>query len=96
MADTNDNIVTMDYRGVTVEINQEAAKSFKVQKALAQMGSNPQKGFDALDLVFCGKFDELLDTIPDKDGKPYKYGAPTEVVLDLIQQMSDEELLKNE
>lgn len=77
---------TFDFRGVKVTINEDALASFKVQKAIAQMQTNAGKGFDALDTVFCGKLDELIDTIPDKDGKPYEYGAPSEVVADLITQ----------
>jgi hypothetical protein len=74
------------FRNIDVEINDEALASFKVQKAIAQMQTNIGRAFDALDLVFGGKLDELIDTIPDENGKPYKYGAPADVIADLITQ----------
>ena len=84
------------FRGIDVEINEDALASFKVQKAIAQMETNVGKGFDALDVVFNGKLDELIDTIPDEDGKPYEYGAPADVVAELIQQaVENSSALKN-
>jgi hypothetical protein len=84
------------FRGIDVEINEDALASFKVQKAIAQMETNVGKGFDALDVVFNGKLDELIDTIPDEDGKPYEYGAPADVVAELIQQaVESSSALKN-
>lgn len=91
--------VKFKFRGKNVEICKDALASFRVQKALSQMGSSPQSasaGYDALDLVFCGKLDELVDTIPDENGKKYQFGAPTEVVLELIQKATEEAQLKNE
>lgn len=75
---------TFEFRGINVCINEDALASFKVQKAIAQMGSNVGRGFDALDVVFNGKLDELIDTIPDENGKAYEYGAPADVVAELI------------
>lgn len=72
------------FRGVDVVINEDALASFKVQKAIAQMETQAGKGFNALDTVFCGKLDDLIDTIPDENGKPYEYGAPADVVSELI------------
>lgn len=84
------------FRGIDVEINEDALASFKVQKAIAQMETNVGKGFDALDVVFNGKLDELIDAIPDEDGKPYEYGAPADVVAELIQQaVESSSALKN-
>lgn len=75
---------TFEFRGIKVEINEDALASFKVQKAIAQMETNVGRGFDALDIVFNGKLDELIDTIPDENGKAYEYGAPADVVAELI------------
>ena len=84
------------FRGIDVEINEDALASFKVQKAIAQMETNVGKGFDALDVVFNGKLDELIDSIPDEEGKPYEYGAPADVVAELIQQaVESSSALKN-
>ena len=74
------------FRGIDVEINEDALASFKVQKAIAQMQTNVGRGFDALDIVFNGKLDEIIDAIPDENGKPYEYGAPADVVAELITQ----------
>lgn len=76
----------MEFRGVKVTINENALASFKVQKAIAQMQTNAGKAFDALDLVFNGKLDEIIDTIPDENGKSYEYGAPADVIAELISE----------
>lgn len=87
---------TIEFRGLKVEINKDALASFKVQKAIAQMETNVGRGFDALDIVFNGKLDELIDTIPDENGKPYEYGAPADVVAELITQaVESSSALKN-
>jgi hypothetical protein len=87
---------SIKFRGLKVEINEDALASFKVQKAIAQMQTNVGRGFDALDIVFNGKLDELIDKIPDENGKPYEYGAPADVVAELIQQaIESSDTLKN-
>lgn len=78
------NIETLEYKGLKVKVNLNALNSFKVQKAIAQMETQVAKGFDALDKVFCNELDDIIDKIPDEDGKPYPYGAPADVVSDLI------------
>lgn len=77
---------TFEFRGIKISINEDALASFRVQKAIAQMETNVGRGFDALDEVFIGKLDELIDTIPDENGKPYDYGAPADVIGELITQ----------
>lgn len=87
---------SFEFRGVKVTINEEALASFKVQKAIAQMETNVGRGFDALDIVFNGKLDELIDKIPDENGKAYEYGAPADVVAELITKaVESSSALKN-
>lgn len=78
------NKKTFEYRGVKVDINVDALNSFRVQKAIAQMETKVGAGFDALDVVFCDKLDDVIMEVPDEDGNKYEYGAPSEVVADLI------------
>ncbi len=91
------NTSTIKYRGVEVTVNEDALASFRVQKAIAQMQTNAGRGFDALDEVFNQKLDDIIDKIPDEDGKPYKYGAPIDVVVDLITKaIENSDALKKE
>lgn len=78
------NVQKLEYRGVKFKIDLDALNSFKVQKAIAQMETHVAKGFDALDILFCNELDDVIDKIPDEKGKPYPYGAPADVVSDLI------------
>lgn len=83
------NIIKEKFRGVEVEVNVDALRSFKVQRDIAQLDKNASAGFDALDLLFNRKLDKYLDIIPDEEGKPYEFGAPTEVVVELFSTLAN-------
>lgn len=57
---------TLSFEGIEVEYNPSALTSWKVQKKIAQGGFAT---FEALDIILCGKADEVAEQLGDDIGK---------------------------
>lgn len=57
---------TLSFEGIEVEYNPSALNSWKVQKLIAQGGIAT---FEALDIILCGKADEIAEKLGDDMGK---------------------------
>lgn len=76
----NQNIIGVEFRGGTYDINKAALHSMKVQKAMLLANVNQAAAFDAMDKICCGKLDEYLDRIPEEDGTVGEFGASDEAL----------------
>lgn len=57
---------TLSFEGIEVEYSPSALNSWKVQKLIAQGGIAT---FEALDIILCGKADEIAEKLDDDMGK---------------------------
>ena len=71
----SDNIKTIDFRGEEFRIDCAAVKSVKVQRALAGITEDANRGYWAIDKILCGNLDDALDRIPEEDGTVSDLGA---------------------
>lgn len=74
MAGTNANtgVMKFEYEGREYEVSKAAISSIKVQRAMAYDGvpERMREVWDAIDLVFCGKTSEYMDTLSDEPTGP--------------------------
>ena len=57
---------TIEFEGIEVEYDPKKLNSWKVQKMIAKGGEGP---FDALDVILCGKSDEVAEQLGDDASK---------------------------
>lgn len=56
----SDNTKTIDFRGEKFLIDCAAVKSVKVQRALAGMTEDANRGYWAIDKILCGNLDDAF------------------------------------
>ncbi len=86
----NHSIKEIEFRGVKVKINLMAAKSMKVQRALALMDKDVQRGYWALDKMLCDGLDDVLDRIPEEDGTVSELGASDDAFAAFLEVVAKE------
>lgn len=72
--------IKFEFRGREFEVNAEAARSMRVQRDISLVGdpAHAAQGWASYDLLFAGRLDEYLGTIPGEDGKVGPYGCTDE------------------
>lgn len=71
------DVQTVHYMGCDYEIDADAVRAVRIQRAMANADRDAAAAFDAMDAVMCGKLDEACMTIPEEDGEVGEYGAST-------------------
>lgn len=56
---------TIKFQGHEIEYDERKLRSWKVQRMIAANGQ--AGGFEAVDLILCGKSDEIAETLFDDD-----------------------------
>lgn len=62
------DVVSLDFRGQSFDIDRTAFASLKVQTALSLGDRDPKAANEAMDLVCCGNLVDYLGRIPSADG----------------------------
>lgn len=91
----SDNIKTIDFRGEKFRIDCAAVKSVKVQRALAGMTEDANRGYWAIDKILCGNLDDALDRIPEEDGTVSDLGASEDAFAAFLEYVAEEATAKN-
>lgn len=68
-------IVTVNYMGREYEVDSDALRSVKLNRAFANAGKDLARAYEAMDAMCCGHLDDYADTIPEEDGTVLAYGA---------------------
>ncbi len=89
------SIKEIEFRGIKVKIDLRAAKSIKVQRALALMDEDAKRGYWAIDKMLCGDLDGVLDRIPEADGTVSELGASDDAFSALLEMVAGEIKAKN-
>ena len=91
----SDSTKTIDFRGEKFRIDCAALKSVKVQRALAGMNENANRGYWAIDKILCGNLDDALDRIPEEDGSVSDLGASEDAFAAFLEYVAKEATAKN-
>ena len=75
MANTEHDVMTVQFRGQEFDVDVTALSSLKVQTALNLAARDPRAANEAMDLVCCGHLVDYIGRVPDADGN-----APCELV----------------
>lgn len=89
------NAREIEFRGENFAVDAAAMKSMKVQRALALMDKDAQRGYWALDKLFCGDLDGVLDRVPEADGTVSELGASDDAFAALLEVVVAELAAKN-
>lgn len=91
----NPNVMSIEFRGGSYEINKAALHSMKVQKAMLLADKDQAAAFDAMDKICCGKLDEYLDRMPEEDGELGEFGASDAAVAAFMAAAAEATMAKN-
>lgn len=73
-----EKVKKFDFRGAPFEVSVAAARSVRVQRALALMdrpdAGAVSRGWEAFDALFCGKLDDYMERIPGEGGEVGEFG----------------------
>lgn len=91
------NIREFEFRGGTYEVDADAARSVRVQRDLALVGTagGAERGWEGYDRLFCGHLDEYLGRIPGEDGEVGPYGCTDEDFVAFVQAAGEAARSKN-
>lgn len=84
------HIETVTYQGEQYQIDTDAIKSIRIQRAMANAQKDLAGAFDAMDAICCGKLDEYSKTIPEKDGQVAEYGTSIEAMGDFFNAAAEQ------
>lgn len=79
MANTEHDVMTVQFRGQEFDIDVTALSSLKVQTALNLAARDPRAANEAMNLVYCGHLVDYIGRVPDADGNaPGELGCSAE------------------
>lgn len=79
MANTEHDVMTVQFRGQEFDVDVTALSSLKVQTALNLAARDPRAANEAMDLVCCGHLVDYIGRVPDADGNaPGELGCSAE------------------
>lgn len=79
MANTEHDVMTVQFRGQEFDVDVTALSSLKVQTALNLAARDPRAANEAMDLVCCGHLVDYIGRVPDADGNaPDELGCSAE------------------
>lgn len=81
--------MTVEFRGESFEVDRRALHSVKVHRALANAVKDPNGCYWAIDKVFCGDLDGVLDRLPEEDGAVSDLGASEDSLAALLDFVVD-------
>ena len=77
--------MTVEFRGESFEVDRRALRSVKVLRALAGAGKDADRGYWAIDKVFCGDLDGVIERLPEEDGTVSDLGASEDALGALLE-----------
>ena len=66
-----------------------------VQRALAGITEDANRGYWAIDKILCGNLDDALDRIPEEDGTVSDLGASEDAFAAFLEHVAEEATAKN-
>lgn len=79
MANTEHDVMTVQFRGQEFDVDVTALSSLKVQTALNLAARDPRAANEAMNLVCCGHLVDYIGRVPDADGNaPGELGCSAE------------------
>jgi len=96
MANTEHDVMTVQFRGQEFDVDVTALSSLKVQTALNLAARDPRAANEAMDLVCCGHLVDYIGRVPDADGNaPGELGCSAEDWEAFISAMAEAVSAKN-